>query len=138
MNGSSRFQPCGLTILRVAVGVVFLMHGAQKFNMGFGHVAGFLASLGIPAPATAAVVLTLVEFFGGLALVLGLFTRWAALLLAFDMAVAILRVHLKNGFFVPQGIELVLTLLAANLTLLLAGGGSVSLDKWIGKKKAGV
>ena len=134
MNPSSN-SPWGLTVLRVIVGIVFLMHGWQKlFVTGFHGVAGFLGHLGIPAPAAAAVVLTLVEFVGGIALILGLFTRWAALLLAIDMVVAILLVHLKNGFFNPQGFEYPLTLLAASIALALSGPGEASVDGMIKRR----
>ena len=129
MNHSSNSQPWGLTVLRVVVGAVFLMHGCQKlFVMGFHGVAGFLGVLGVPAPAAAAVVLTLVEFVGGALLVLGLFTRWAAWLLAIDMVMAILLVHLKKGFFNPQGFEYPLTLLAASIAIALGGPGAASVD----------
>ena len=87
MTNGSDMRSWGTTVLRVVVGVVFLMHGGQKFFSGFHNVAGFLASVRIPAPQAAAIALTLLEFFGGMALVLGLFTRMVALLLACDMAV---------------------------------------------------
>jgi putative oxidoreductase len=129
MNHSPNSQPWGLTVLRVVVGAVFVIHGCQKlFILGFQGVAGFLGSLGVPAPAVAAVVLTLVEFVGGALLVLGLLTRWAAWLLAIDMVGAILLVHLKKGFFNPQGFEYPLTLLAANIAIALAGAGAASVD----------
>jgi putative oxidoreductase len=123
-----KMRPWGLTILRVVVGIVFLMHGAQKFQMGFGNLGNYLGSQGIPVPGISAIVLTLAEFLGGIALLTGFFTRWVALALAFDMLVAMLKVHLKGGFFLPQGFEFVLTLLAALLTLALAGGGAAALD----------
>lgn len=136
MNHSSSSRPWGLTVLRVVVGAVFLMHGCQKlFVMGFHGVAGFLGVLGVPAPAVAAVVLTLVEFVGGALLVLGLFTRWAAWLLSIDMVMAILLVHLKKGFFNPQGFEYPLTLLAANIAIALAGPGAASMDGAIRKRE---
>lgn len=120
----------GMVPLRVVVGVVFVGHGAQKlFVFGFAGTAGFMGSIGIPAPMLAAVIVTLVEFLGGIALVLGLFTRWAALLLAIDMLVAIFVVHVSKGFFTsPGGAEFPMTLLGANLTLVLAGAGPVSID----------
>ncbi len=94
----------GLAVLRVVVGIVFLMHGGQKlFIYGFHNVGGFMQQLGIPLPQVAGVVVTLVEFFGGLALLLGLFTRWAAVLIACDMLVAVTVVHLRGGFFLPKG-----------------------------------
>lgn len=134
MSNGSKYGPWGITILRVEVGLVFLMHGWQKlFVLHFAGVAGFLGHLGVPLPMVAAVVLTLVEFLGGAALVLGLFTRWVPWLLAIDMVVAILLVHLKNGFFVP-GVEFALTLLAANIALALAGPGEASADGVLAKK----
>jgi len=99
MTNKSDMRSWGITVLRVVVGVVFLMHGGQKFFTGFHNVAGFLASLRIPAPQAAAIALTLLEFFGGMALVLGLFTRTVALLLAFDMAVAVVLVHFEERIF---------------------------------------
>jgi len=136
MSNGSSLNSWGTAVLRVVIGVVFLMHGGQKFFMGFHNVGGFLGSVGIPVPQIAAIVLTLLEFFGGIALVFGLFTRWIALLLAIDMAVAIVTVHMKNGFFVPRGFEFPLTLLAANLCLTLSGAGAASVDRVIARKKA--
>jgi putative oxidoreductase len=126
-----RTQGWGLTVLRVVVGIVFLVHGGQKlFLMGFGGVAGFLDSLGVPAPGLFAVIVTLVELLGGLALILGLFTRVVAVLLAVDMLVATLTVHLPNGFFVSAGgYEFTLVLLAASVALAVAGPGEAALDK---------
>jgi putative oxidoreductase len=126
---SSGVPAWGATIMRVVVGVVFLVHGGQKlFVIGMPGVAGFLGSLGIPAPMLSAVLVSCVEFLGGLALLLGLFTRWAAVPLAIDMVVALLTVHLRGGFFVPKGFEFVLTLLAACLALVCLGSGALSLD----------
>src|ERR1041385_3778459 len=80
----------GLVPLRVVIGTVFLMPGQLKlFTMGLAGVTGFRASLGIPLPQVSAVVVTAVELLGGLAILLGFRARWAGLLLAFDMAVAI-------------------------------------------------
>ena len=126
----------GLAILRMAVGVVFLMHGWQKFSWGFQNVADFMGKAGIPFPMASAVVVTLVEFFGGVALVVGLFTRWVSLLIAFEMLVAIFKVHLRGGFFLPAGFEYALTLFAANAALLLSGGGRASLDGWRSSRPA--
>jgi putative oxidoreductase len=135
MNNRSSLQSWGITVLRVVVGTVFLVHGGQKlFSWGFHGVAGFLGGLGIPFPMFSGVVLTLVELLAGAALVLGLLTRWAAVLLALEMLVAILTFHLKHGFFVPAGVEYPLTLLAANVTLLLSGPGAASVDGAIAKR----
>ena len=120
----------GFLILRLAVGAVFVMHGWQKLTvMGVGGVAGFFGSLGIPFPEVAALVVTLVELVGGLALILGLGTRLAGALLAINMLVALLLVHLPNGFAVENGgYEFVLVLLAASIFFALSGPGRLSLD----------
>lgn len=129
-------QPWGIALVRAVVGGVFLAHGSQKlFSFSFHGVAGFFAHLGIPAPAFSAVVVTLVEFIGGIALLLGVGTRVAALLLAIDMIGAIVFVHGKAGFFLPAGFEYALTMLAVNLGLLLAGPGAAAIDNAIGRRK---
>jgi putative oxidoreductase len=79
--------------------------------------------MGIPLPHLAAIVVTAVELLSGLAILAGVFTRWAALLLVADMAVAILAVKLHGGFFAPAGFEFELTLLAGALTLALLAPG---------------
>lgn len=129
MSDRSRLNSCGVTFLRIVVGVIFVMHGWQKLSMGFQNVAGFLASLHIPLPTLAAVVLTVVELLGGIALILGLLVRYVASLLAIDMLVALILVHVKNGFFTQHGgVEFPFLLLAATVNLILAGAGSLSLD----------
>jgi len=129
VNSQSRLHSCGIAVLRIVVGVIFVMHGWQKLSWGFQHVAEFLGSLHIPAPLLAAVVLTLVEMLGGILLILGLLTRYVAALLAIDMLVAIILVHFKNGFFSSNGgLEFPLLLLAANIHLIFAGAGSLSVS----------
>ena len=125
----NRSAAWGVAVLRVIVGVVFVAHGVQKlFGFGLAALAGFLGQQGFPLPTMAAAVLIAAELGGGLALVLGLFTRWAAVPLAFAMLMATLSVHLKAGFFAPNGFEYTLTLLAATIALALAGSGRLALD----------
>jgi len=132
---NSKLQAWGPTLLRIMVGVVFFMHGKQKlFVFGFHGVAGMFGHFGIPLPAFFAVVVTLLEFLGGAALVLGLFTRWIGLLLAFDMLVAVLVVKLKGGFMGTGGFEFELLLMVASLSLALTGPGAASLDGKLSKK----
>jgi putative oxidoreductase len=123
-------QSCGLTVLRVTVGIVFLVHGYQKlFTFGFHGVAGMFGHMGIPLPAFFAVVVTLVELIGGLLLIFGVATRIVAAFIAVDMLGVIFFVHAKHGFFNPAGFEFPLTLLAASICLVLAGGGALSLKR---------
>jgi putative oxidoreductase len=129
-SGTDLLRSWGITLLRVIVGVVFVAHGGQKFFMGFHEVAEYLGGFEIPQPTAAAIILTAVEFFGGLAMIGGILTRYVAVMLAFDMAVAILMVHWRNGFFIPNGIEYPMVLLVANLTLVLAGGGEAELFRF--------
>ncbi len=117
--------------LRLAAGVVFVAHGWQKWE-GLTQFGGYLDSLGVPLPGVFAIIVMLVELVGGAALVVGLFTHWAAKLLAVDMLAAFFLVHVGNGIFVQNnGYELVLVLFAASVAILILGAGKWSLDeKW--------
>jgi putative oxidoreductase len=136
MNNGSSSHSWALTIVRVVVGIVFFAHGWQKvFGMGIHTVAGFFGHAGIPVPLVSAGIVMAVEFLGGALLILGVGTRLAAGLNAIDMVVAILAVHLKNGFFAQSmGIEFPLTLLAACVCLMMAGPGAASAE-WLFARK---
>ncbi|HEX2090814.1 MAG TPA: DoxX family protein [Longimicrobiaceae bacterium] len=127
----------GLAILRIVAGVVFLAHGAQKlFVFGLAGVTGGFQGMGVPMPSVTAPLVSAVEFLGGIALILGLLTRLAAVGLAINMLGAILLVHLAAGFFLPNGYEFALTLCAASVALALTGPGAFSLDAAIGRRRA--
>ena len=127
-----------LTVLRVVLGITFIMHGGQKlFVYGLDGVAGSFAQMGIPGASFMGPFVAFVEFFGGIAIVLGLLTRLAAVGLAATMVVAILTVHLKAGFFNPGGIEFPLSLLGTAVTLAITGAGAYSLDALLAKRFAG-
>ena len=132
---SARQLSIGLTVLRLALGATFIMHGGQKlFIYGFAGVSGSFAQMGIPMPGLLGPFVSLVEFFGGIAIVFGLLTRLAALGLAGNMIVAILTVHLKAGFFNPGGVEFPLALLASAIALVVTGAGAYSVDAVIAKR----
>ena len=134
-SASNRQINIALTLLRVVVGAIFIAHGAQKlFVFGFAGVAGGFAGMGVPMAGILGPFVALVEFLGGIALVVGLLTRLASLGIASTMVVAILLVHLKQGFFNPGGVEFPLSLLASTIALVLTGPGRWSLDALIGRK----
>ncbi len=120
----------GLVPLRLVVALVFLMHGGQKlFYFGLSGVTDMLAKLGFPIPTFFALILLVLEPFGGLAILLGFQARWVGLLLAIEMSVAIPVARFKGGFFTPYGYEFELTLLGACLTIAALGAGELSLDR---------
>ncbi len=121
--------------LRVGTGVIFAAHGAQKLFGWFGGyglegTGSWMASIGLEPGVLMAGLAGSAEFFGGLALIIGLLVRPAALVLAFTMAVAIVTVHLSNGLFMANnGYEFGLALLVVSLGLLIRGAGSFSIDQ---------
>ncbi|MGB2248212.1 MAG: DoxX family protein [Alcanivorax sediminis] len=121
--------------LRLPVGIIFMAHGAQKLFGWFGGyglegTGQWMASIGLEPGYLMALLAGSGEFFGGLAILVGLLTRPAALVAAVTMIVAILTVHIGNGLFMSNnGYEFGLALLAASLSLMISGGGNLSADK---------
>lgn len=122
----------GLAVLRVVLGVIFIAHGYPKIAGGVAGTGEFFGQLGIPLAGFFAWVVTLLELFGGVALVIGFLVTPISLLLSFHMLVGIVLVHAPNGFYVigpgQGGIEFSLLLVAALLTLVLVGPGMAALD----------
>ncbi|SPO66078.1 DoxX family protein [Pseudomonas sp. JV241A] len=129
----------GLSIIRILVGIIFMAHGAQKlFGLfGGGGLAGtaqFMESLGLAPGLLMALLSGGAEFFGGLALVIGLLVRPAALALTVTLIVAIFSVHIGNGLFMANnGYEFALALMAGTLAVLVEGAGRGSLDRLIAR-----
>lgn len=121
--------------LRLSAGTIFVAHGAQKLFGSFGGyglegTGQWMASVGLEPGYLMALAAGSAEFFGGIALLIGLLTRPAALMLALTMLVAILTVHLPNGLFMDNGgYEFGLALLGISVALVFNGGGKFSLDR---------
>ena len=125
----------GLFVMRVAIGICFVIHALGKLGLvGSGTMEGFaewLGSLGVPMPALNARMAMLSELLGGSLLVLGLFTRPAAVALIFTMAVAGLVGHKGSGYLItndPPGAEYTINLLVICVMFILMGPGAISLD----------
>jgi len=128
--------------LRVPAGIIFAAHGAQKLFGWFGGyglqgTAGWMESIGLAPGIPLTLMAGGAEFFGGLALILGLLTRPAAFVLAITMLVAIFSVHFANGLFMSNnGYEFALSLLAISVALTFSGAGRFAIDNWLAKKLA--
>jgi putative oxidoreductase len=135
-RGLSTRLNAGLVVLRVATGIVLMAHGWQKvFTMGIGGVTQGFTQMGIPLPGVTAPLVSFVELLGGLALIFGLLTRLAAFGLAINMLGAMILVHLSAGFFLPNGYEFVLTLMANCIAIMLMGPGEYSIDAGISGRR---
>src|ERR1022692_634045 len=121
MDYFNRLQPFALLVMRVVLGAIMIAHGYRKVFGGFHHHMEFVGSLGLPA--WMAYLSTGTEFFGGIAIVLGLFTRFFSLAFAIEMAVAIWKVHFKNGFTGQGGYEFPLAIATIAFALMCFGGG---------------
>ncbi|RVU34070.1 DoxX family protein [Hwanghaeella grinnelliae] len=125
--------------LRVATGALLIPHGAQKLFGAFGGgglegTANFFGSVGYPAPELMALLVGIIEFVGGICLVLGLLTRPVSVAVAIFMAAAV-QFHAANGFFWPaKGFEYPLLWGIAALFFAVKGGGAFSLDRKIGRE----
>jgi putative oxidoreductase len=111
-----------------------MAHGGQKLFAWFGGyglegTGQWMASIGIEPGYQMALMAGSAEFFGGIALLLGLLVRPAAFMLSITMVVAIFSVHFINGLFMSNnGYEFALALLAASVSLMLSGAGKFSVD----------
>ncbi len=130
----------GTLVIRLALGAIFVAHGAQKLlgwwgGAGFAGTVAQFTKMGMPAPL--AVLVIVAEFFGGLGVLFGALTRLAAFGIACVMVGGIFTVHLRNGFFINwsneagrgHGIEANLAYLAMALALCVTGPGPLSIDE---------
>lgn len=121
----------GTLILRVVLGLIFFVHGLDKFQGGIENTAGWFSSIGLPGFLAYGVAL--VELLGGIALILGLFSRVVSGLLALIMVGAIVKVKLAAGFL--NGYELDLAFLAIAVFIAMNGSKAYALDQIILKGK---
>jgi|SRR4051812_16535086 putative oxidoreductase len=121
-----RLQPLALVVLRIVLGIIMIGHGYPKVFGGLSEHVQHVSNLGLPgwlAYCSAAA-----EFFGGILLLSGLFTRVAALAIFINMMVAVLKVHWKNGLLGNGGYQFPLTLAAIAFALIFFGAGPIALD----------
>ena len=128
--------PVAATLVRVVVGIMFLMHFWGKFNAGAARIAGnFGTNYGLPMPDLFAYTAMGMELVGGACLVIGLFTRFFAAALAVEMGIALLVAHLPKGYAAGAGgYEYVLLIGVVLLAIAMRGGGPYSVDAKIGKE----
>lgn len=120
----SKYSDLGLLLLRIGVGAIFIYHGWGKLT-GIEGVQGFFGNIGIPLPALMAWVVAIVEFFGGIMVLLGAYAKIPYLLLAAVMVVALLTVKISAGF---EAARIDMMLLLTTLALFFLGSGSYSVD----------
>ncbi len=132
------YDSCGdlaYTLMRVAIGYIYFMHGWTKVTAGAAGVTAYMAKIGLQPSAAFAYAAIFLETVGAVCLILGLFTRFFAAAMAIEMAIAFIFVHGPKGFAAGQGgFEYVLLLGIVFLTIAIRGGGPYSVDRLIGRE----
>lgn len=127
--------PLSYTLMRVALGLILVPHGCGKlFGTDIPHVVQNFVKLGWPAPIAFSWLVGLLEFFGGLMLAAGLFTRVVAAMIAVEMAVIAFLVLWPTWDWGHRGMEYPLMMGIFAFAMALRGGGDYSLDRLIGKE----
>jgi putative oxidoreductase len=125
--------PLSWPLIRCATGLILAVHGWGKISKGPEVVAPVFAKLGFEPALAVVYLLIFVEFFGGISLALGLFTRFFAAAITIEMAVIFFTQYLPNGFsWLNKGYEFVLLWGLVSLAIWLRGGGPYSLDRRLG------
>lgn len=131
--------------LRLIVGYGFIAHGVAKWSAGPEHFGKLLQVIGTPAPGATAWIVMLLEIFGGVAIVAGLFVEIVSIPLIVSMLVAMFTIHIHYGYssvhtigltaagpvFGPPGYEINLLYIGALLTVAVIGSGPLSMDRWL-------
>jgi putative oxidoreductase len=118
-------------LFRLLVGLLFVPHGYAKLFVSPESFVKFFGGLGLNPPIFFVYFIGGLEFFGGLAVALGLLTRPLAFMLFIDMTVAAILVHLPRGWSGPGGAEYVVTLAVISLVLAMRGSGRFSVDRMV-------
>ena len=128
--------PVAATLVRVVVGIMFLMHVWGKFTAGHARIAAaFGNNYGLPMPGLFAYTAMGMELIGGACLIIGLFTRFWAAALAVEIGIALIVAHLPKGYSLAAGgYEYVLLIGVVLLAIAMRGGGPYSVDRVIGKE----
>ncbi|MDR6552894.1 DoxX family protein [Paenibacillus qinlingensis] len=130
------FPQLGVLILRLILGITFFVHGVSKFQGGIENIAGWFSSIGIPSYM--AYIVALIELIGGIALILGLGTRWVSAILAILLVIATFKVKMAVGFLGNgqlAGYELDLSMIGIAIYLFLNGSNLLSIDSIFKKEK---
>ncbi|HEX5210554.1 MAG TPA: DoxX family protein [Pseudolabrys sp.] len=131
----AKMLPIAATLVRIVVGIMFVMHVMGKFHNGADAVAGYMGKNGLHPGAFFAYAAMALESIGGACLIIGLFTRFFAAALAIEMLIALLVVHLPKGYAAGGGgFEYVLLIGIVCFTIAMRGGGPYSVDAKIGKE----
>lgn len=134
MRAMDRLQPLALLLLRLVLGAILAVHGFRKlYGAGLAHHIQIVSNLGFPA--WMAYLSVLAEFAGGILVMAGLLTRMAALAILIDLAVAVVKVHWKNGLTGPAGYEFPLALAAAAFVVGAFGAGPLALDRFFSGRR---
>ena len=137
------------TPLRLIIGYSFMAHGWAKWSRGPEEFGKLLQQIGVPLPEFTAWMVTLLELFGGLAILAGAFVAIVSVPLVMSMLVAMFTVHLRYGFsaintigltkdgpvFGPPSYEVSLLYIAGLLVLVLGGPDPLSVDRWLSRRK---
>ena len=121
-----KLQPLALLVLRLVLGIIMIGHGYSKVFGGLHHHVQMVSSLGLPG--WLAYFSAAAEFFGGILVIAGLLTRLAALAIAVNMVVAIVKVHWHNGLLGNGGYQFPLALAAIAFALIFLGAGPIALE----------
>lgn len=129
MRYLDRLQPLALLVMRLTLGAIMVVHGYHKVFGGLQHFAHMVGGMGMPV--WLGYVAAFTELLGGLFILAGFFTRFAAFALCFDLVVAILKVHLHNGLLGSPdrpGYEFPLAVATLAFALIFFGGGPIAFD----------